>query len=107
MTSAIFLAASQASITAPRTALVNCIKAAETSAKAEKVPLEAYPDRLKAACGAQGDRLKAALTAFDVKNGVPRSRASTDAAADVADAFASAASTYKWQTTSQAAADAN
>ncbi|HEX8413156.1 MAG TPA: hypothetical protein VF637_04645 [Sphingomicrobium sp.] len=108
MTSAMFLAASQASITAPRMAFANCLKKAETSAKAEKVLLEAYPEYLKAACGTQGEKLRTALVAFDVKNGVPRARAATDAASDVADGFSSSESSYKWVAKADApAADAN
>jgi len=102
MASAIYLAGLQASITAPRIAFGDCLKKAETSAKTDKVAADAYADYLRTMCGAQGDRLKAALVAFDVKNGVSRNRASTDAAADVADGFSASAEAYKYRASAEA-----
>ena len=107
--SAVYLAGLQASITGPRMAFGNCLKQAEASAKAQKVSLDAYADFLRTACSAQGDKLKAALVAFDVKNGVGRSRASNDAAADVTEQFSASQENYEWisKTEAKAAAAAN
>jgi hypothetical protein len=102
-----YLAGLQASITAPRIAFNDCLKKAEASAKAEKIAADAYADYLRNACAAQGNKLKAALIAFDVKNGVARARAAADADTDVTDGFSSSASSYKWQTSQEKQADAN
>lgn len=105
MASAVYLAGLQASITGPRMAFTNCLKKAEASARAEKVSADAYTEYLRTACGGQGEKLKAALVAFDVKNGVSRARASNDASADVADGFSSSADNYKWLAKSDAPAE--
>ncbi|MEO5772891.1 MAG: hypothetical protein ABIQ32_02065 [Sphingomicrobium sp.] len=107
MASAMYLAGLQASITAPRVAFTNCLKKAEASAKAEKVAPEAYVGYLRAACGPQGERLKNALVAFDLKHGVARGRAVGDASADVSDGFSSSAQSYKWAASADAKAEAN
>ena len=102
MASAIYLAGLQASITAPRMAFVNCLKQAATKAEAEKVAPDAFDAYLRAACTSQGEKLKSALVAFDVKNGVGRSRAVSDAAADVSDSFDSSTRAYKWRQQAEA-----
>ncbi|MEO6359931.1 MAG: hypothetical protein ABIO43_05070 [Sphingomicrobium sp.] len=107
MASAMYLAGLQAAITGPRIAFTNCLKKAEASAKTEKIAPDAYADYLRAACGTQGDRLKAALVAFDVKNGVSRTRASNDASTDVTDGFTSSAQTYKYSASAASKAEAN
>lgn len=107
MASAMYLAGLQAAITGPRIAFTNCLKKAEVSAKAEKIAPDAYAEYLRAACGAQGDRLKSALVAFDVKNGVSRTRASNDASMDVTDGFTASAKTYKYAASAEAPAAAN
>jgi hypothetical protein len=107
MASAMYLAGLQASITVPRIAFNNCLKKAEASAKAEKVGADNYADYLRNACAAEGNRLKTALIAFDVKNGVARGRAAADAENDITEGFASSASTYKWQASQNKPADAN
>lgn len=108
MATAMSLAGLQASITAPRIAFSKCIEQAQTKAKTEKVAAEAYADYLRAACSAQGDKLKSALTAFDVKNGIARTRAAADASRDVAEGFTSSAENYKWTTSAEATpAEAN
>lgn len=102
MATAMSLAALQASITGPRIAFSNCIEKAQEKAKAEKVAAEAYADYLRAACGPQAEKLKSALIAFDVKNGIGRSRAAADASRDVTEGFTSSAESYKYQTSAQA-----
>lgn len=98
MATAMSLAGLQASITAPRIAFSKCLEQAQAKAKAEKVGADAYADYLRAACGAQGEKLKAALMAFDVKNGVRRAQAAADAGRDVTEGFTSSAESYKWST---------
>ncbi len=108
MASAIYLAGLQAAITGPRIAFSTCLKQASAKAETEKVAPDAYEAYVKAACGPQGEKLKAALVAFDVKNGVGRSRALTDASADVTDGFTASTESYKWRQDKQTTtADAN
>lgn len=107
MASAMYLAGLQAAIMGPRIAFTNCLKKAEASAKAEKIGADAFADYLRAACGPHGDRLKSALVAFDVKNGVSRTRASNDASMDVTDGFTSSARTYKYAASAESRAEAN
>ena len=107
MATAVYLAGLQASITGPRMAFSNCLKQTAAKAEAEKVAADAFEAYLKAACGPQGEKLKAALVAFDVKNGVGRTRAVTDATADVSDGFTASAETYKWRQAKQETATAN
>lgn len=102
MATAMSLAGLQASITAPRIAFSKCIEQAQTRAKVEKVAADAYADYLRAACSEQGEKLKAALTAFDVKNGIKRAQAAADASRDVTEGFTSSAENYKWQTSAEA-----
>jgi len=107
MAAAVLLAGLQASITGPRLAFSNCLKQTAAKAETEKVTPDAFEAYLKAACGPQGEKLKAALVAFDVKNGVGRARAVTDANADVTDGFTASIETYKWRLGKQEAANAN
>lgn len=102
MATAVYLAGLQASITAPRVAFQNCIKQTSAKAEADKVAGDAYEALLRAACGSQGEKLKSALVAFDVKNGVARSRAAADADADVTDGFSSSVDAYKWRLRTEA-----
>lgn len=102
MATAMSLAGLQASITAPRIAFSKCIEQAQAKARTDKVATDAYAEYLRTACGAQGEKLKAALIAFDVKNGIKRGQAAADASRDVTDGFTSSAESYKWATSAEA-----
>ena len=94
--SAIVLTALQASINAPRDAFRVCIKDAVTKATGEKVAPDAIEQYLRNNCGAQLGGLKAAVTAFNMKNGMARKAASADADLTVSDYVASPVEKYKF-----------
>ena len=77
--SAITMTAMQATINAPRAAFVACLKAAGEKAKSEKVAADAYGAYIRAQCEAQATSFKSALVSFDVKNGISRKQAQSDA----------------------------
>ena len=95
MASAVSLMATQASVNAPRTAFAKCLTEVAEKAKTENVKPEAFGEYLRAQCGPAAQKLKGALVAFDTKNGIARTRASSDAQMELDDTFDSAARTYK------------
>ena len=94
--SAIYLAASQATITAPTTAFRGCLRDAASKAKTEKVPGDGIEAYLKTTCTAQMATLKDALIAFRMKNGMTRKAAASDAEMTVDDYVATPADNYKF-----------
>ena len=94
--SAISLAATQASITAPTSAFRGCLREAATKAKSEKVAGDAIETYLKTACTGQMGSLKDALIAFRMKNGMSRKAAASDADMTVDDYVATPADNYKF-----------
>lgn len=95
MASAVSLLALQASVNAPRNAFAACIKEADTRAKAEKINPDAFGEYVRSACDPAGAKLKSALVAFDVKNGIGRSQAAADAQMVLDDTMDAAVRTYK------------
>ena len=85
MSAAIWMSAMQASISAPRAAFSNCIKQAGQKALSDKMAADAYPAFLRSTCSSQAEGLKGALVSFDVKNGVKRGQATSDADAQIED----------------------
>jgi hypothetical protein len=94
--SAISLAATQASITAPTNAFRTCLREAATKAKSEKVAGDGIEAYLKTACTGQMGSLKDALIAFRMKNGMSRKAAASDADMTVEDYVATPADNYKF-----------
>ena len=94
MGSVMYLAAAQASIDGPRAAFSTCLKQASAKALGDKVAGDAFPGYAKAACTGEADKLKNALVSFDVKNGVKRAQASSDADAQLDDYIVGSTENY-------------
>ena len=92
----IYLIAGQASIAAPRTAFTACLKQADTKATSQKVAGDAYEAFVRNTCSAQLTALRSAMISFNVKNGMSRKDAATDADLMVDDYLASSIDHYKF-----------
>ena len=101
--SALLLAGLQAGIDRPRNAFNSCLTQTATKAAAEKVAGDAYQAYLESACSAQIGAFKTATINFDVKNGVGRKTATTDADAMIGDWVQSNINSYKAKAARQAA----
>lgn len=75
----------QGAIAAPRQDFTECLKRASLQAAAQKVAPDQYSAFANEQCAAQSAKFKAALVAFDVKNGIKRAQASSDAQLQVDD----------------------
>jgi hypothetical protein len=89
------LAFLQASIAAPRQDFTECLKKASLQASAQQVAPAQYSAFAMQQCAASGASFKAALVAFDVKNGVKRAQASSDAQLQVDDYLAMSTEKYE------------
>ena len=85
----------QASIAAPRQDFTDCLKKASLQASAQQVAPDQYAAFAKQQCAAQAASFKGSLVAFDVKNGVKRARADSDAQLQVDDYLAMSAEKYE------------
>jgi len=94
--SIIYLTALQATISAPRDAFRACLKEASAKATSERVAADAFEAYLRNSCSAQLGSLKSAVMAFDMKNGMARKTASSDANSTVDDYIASPVDNYKF-----------
>ena len=94
--SAISLTALQASISAPTDAFRGCLREAVGKAKTEKVAGDAIETYLRTACTGEMGKLKDALIAFRLKNGMSRKAAASDADMTVDDYVATPADNYKY-----------
>lgn len=92
--SAVYLVAMQAAVNVPRAAFSACLKEATAKATSAKVAPDAFPDYLKVQCTAQSAAFKNALVSFDVKNGVKRGQASSDADLQIDDYIAGSSDNY-------------
>ncbi len=85
----------QASIAAPRQDFTDCLKKASLQAAVQHVAPDQYAAFAAQQCAAPGASFKAALVAFDTKNGVKRTQASSDAQAQLDDYIAMSAEKYE------------
>ena len=85
----------QASIAAPRQAYTDCLKQASLEAAAKQVAAGQYSTFANQHCSSQAASFKGALVAFDVKNGVKRSQASSDAQLQLDDYLAMSQEKYE------------
>jgi hypothetical protein len=85
----------QASIAAPRQDFTDCLKRAGLQAAAQQVAPDQFGAFAMQQCAAAGASFKGALVAFDVKNGVKRARAESDAQLQVDDYLAMSAEKYE------------
>ena len=89
------LAFLQASIAAPRQDFTECLKKASLQAAAQKVAPDQYSAFAMQQCSTSGASFKSALVAFDVKNGVKRAQAASDAQLQIDDYLAMSAEKYE------------
>ena len=89
------LAFLQASIAAPRQNFTDCLKKASLLAEVQKVAPGQYSAFASQQCSTQAANFKGALVAFDVKNGVKRGQATSDAQLQVDDYLAMSAEKYE------------
>lgn len=89
------LAFLQASIAAPRQDFTDCLKKASLQASAQQVAPDQYSAFASQQCAASGASFKAALVAFDVKNGVKKAQASSDAQLQLDDYIAMSTEKYE------------
>jgi hypothetical protein len=85
----------QASIAAPRQDFTDCLKKASLQAAAQQVSPDQYSAFATQQCAAPGASFKAALVAFDTKNGVKRAQAAADAQAQLDDYIAMSTEKYE------------
>jgi len=85
----------QGAINGPRAAFGDCLKRAGLAAAAQNVAADQYSTFASQQCSAQAASFKQALIAFDVKNGVKRALASSDAQLQVDDYVAMSAEKYQ------------
>ena len=96
--SVISLAAVQNSAaSSARTTFGECVRAAATDAKKKDVPVEALIAHLRQSCEADAGKLKNALVSFDVKNGVKRAQANSDANLQLEDYYAAQEERYRYE----------
>jgi hypothetical protein len=94
--SAIILVGLQASIDVPRDAFRACLKEAAVKASGDKVTADAIEAYLKTACSGQLGSLRGALVSFDLKNGMARKAAESDASSTVDDYMSGPIDHYKF-----------
>ncbi|MEO7815354.1 MAG: hypothetical protein ABIR87_07895 [Sphingomicrobium sp.] len=93
--SAISLTVLQAGIDMPRKNFVACLKGAFDTALTQRVATSDYGAFALKTCDNQANNLKSGLVGFDVKNGVRRTQASADAAAQIDDYVAMSTEKYE------------
>jgi hypothetical protein len=93
---AIYLTALQGVINAPRDAFRNCLRENSAKATTEKIAGNAYEAWVRAACTGQLGGLRNAIIGFNVKNGMSRKDAASDADLTVDDYVASSVDHYKF-----------
>ena len=96
--SAIYLVAAQAAINVPRVAFSTCLDQAAVKARAEKIEVGAFADYARRVCAAEATKFRNALITFDVKNGVPRKTATSDADLQVDDYIDGSSNQYQRHT---------
>lgn len=94
---AIGLTGLQAGIDGPRKAFVACLQEAALAAEGQNVAAAGYGAFVIQRCEAHANSLKSGLIAFDVKNGIKRTLAATDAQAQVDDYVAVAVEKYEFR----------
>jgi hypothetical protein len=96
--SALYMIAAQASMAAPTNAFKDCLKQTSAKAKNEKVAPANYEAYARNACGAQLSALTNVIMAFDMKNGMSKKTAASDAEMTAGDYLASSVDKYQYLT---------
>ena len=94
--SAIYLSATQASITAPTETFRACLREAVNKAGKDKVTGDAYEAYARNACSVEMSALKSAVVAFRMKNGMSKKAAGDDAEMTVDDYVATSVDKYQF-----------
>ena len=97
--SALVLAALQASVAAPTSAFRGCLHDAAAKATNQKVSPDTIDTYLRSACTVQMGTLKEALVAFRIKNGMTKKAAADDAEMTIDDYVSTPADNYKFMAT--------
>lgn len=92
--SALGLTVMQAGIDMPRKNFVACLRTAFDTALTQRVATGDYGAFAIKACDSQANSLRSGLIGFDVKNGIRRTQASADAAAQIDDYIAMSTEKY-------------
>ena len=95
LATAVSLTVLQASINVPRDAFRDCLKEASGAAKTEKVVADNFETYARGKCSVQLESLRKALVAFDLKNGMKRKAALSQADMTVDDYVASPVEKYR------------
>jgi hypothetical protein len=95
LSTVMLLALYQPGINEPRKALVECLKQASAKASGASVPSADYAKFAATECAAKADALRSGLVNFDVKNGIKRAQATTDAQMQIDDYVAMSAEKYE------------
>lgn len=95
LSSAIGLTALQAGIDMPRKTFVACLHSAFDTALTQHIATSDYGAFAIKTCDSQSNNLKSGLVGFDVKNGIRRTQASTDAQAQIDDYIAMSNEKYE------------
>lgn len=93
---AVTLAALQATINVPRDAFRACMREASSSAKSENVSGDNFEAYMRNKCSVQLGSLKSAIMAFNVKNGMAKKAAASDADLTIEDYVASPVEHYRF-----------
>jgi len=93
---AIYLTALQGVINAPRDAFRSCLREASAKATTQKVAGGAFEAWVRGACAGQLSTLRTTIIGFNVKNGMSRKDAASDADLTVDDYVASSVDHYKF-----------
>lgn len=93
---AVTLAALQATINVPRDAFRACMREASTSAKSENVKGDDFEAYMRGKCSVQLGSLRSAITAFNLKNGMAKKAAASDADLTIEDYVASPVEHYRF-----------
>jgi len=94
--SAIYLSATQASITGPTETFRTCLHEASDKAGKDKVTGDAFEAYARNACSVQMSALKSAVVAFRLKNGMTKKAAADDADMTVDDYVATSVDKYQF-----------
>lgn len=86
----------QATINVPRDAFRDCMREATSSARTENVAADNFEAYARGKCSVQMGSLRSALIAFNVKNGMAKKAAASDADLTIDDYVASPVDKYKF-----------
>ena len=93
---AVSLTALQATINVPREAFRTCMREATSAARSENVKGDDFEAYMRTKCSVQIGSLRSAIQAFNMKNGMAKKAAASDADLTIEDYVASPVEKYKF-----------